>query len=194
MGWTTEKDPRQGSLLSAWKGGATEEDWPKRPSECQLQEAGKDSDWAIAPVAKAACVPAHLAPPGSPQAKQPCQLSLGQSCHRQRKSCNYACRVTSVGPTLRPCRLWPASLLSGRGLSRQEYWSVLDKTGCHTLLKHSISCCLSHQLPWVPGAARTQATQAAAPPPLLALTGQTQVLQGSLRGKPQWTTHMQRWQ
>ena len=61
--------------------------------------------------------------------------------------------------------------LSGRGLSRQEYWSVLDKTGCHTLLEHSISCCLSHQLPWVPGAARTQATQAAAPPPLLALTG-----------------------
>ena len=74
MGWTTEKDPRQGSLLGASKGGATEEDWPKRPSDCQLQEAGKDSDWAIAPVAKAACVPAHLAPPGSPQAKQPCHL------------------------------------------------------------------------------------------------------------------------
>ena len=37
--------------------------------------------------------------------------------------------------------------------------------------EHCISCCPSHQLPWVPGAARTPATQAAEPPPHLALTG-----------------------
>ena len=41
MRWTAEKDPRQGSPLSAWRGGATEKDWPKRPSEGQLQEARK---------------------------------------------------------------------------------------------------------------------------------------------------------
>ena len=41
-----------------------------------------------------------------------------------------------------------------------------------------------------PGAVRTPATQAAAPPPHLTLT---QVLQHSLRSKPQWITCMQRW-
>ena len=38
------------------------------------------------------------------------------------------------------------------GFSRQDYWSVLANTGCHTLLDHYISCCPSCQLPWVPGA------------------------------------------
>ena len=55
--------------------------------------------------------------------------------------------------------------------SRQEYWSILVNTGCHTLLERYISCFPSCQLPWVPGAARTPATQAVAPPPHLALTG-----------------------
>ena len=41
----------------------------------------------------------------------------------------------------------------------------------HNILEHYISGCPSRQLPWVPGAARTPATQAAAPPPHLALTG-----------------------
>ena len=45
----------------------------------------KDSHMAITPVAEAVCVPAHLAPPGSLQAKQlrhlHAQLSLGL-CHR----------------------------------------------------------------------------------------------------------------
>ena len=48
----------------------------------------KDSDRATTPVAEAVRVPAHLVPPGSLQAKQLChlhvQLSLGQSCHRQK--------------------------------------------------------------------------------------------------------------
>ena len=34
-----EKDSRQGSPLSAWRGRAMEKDWPKRPSDHQLQEA-----------------------------------------------------------------------------------------------------------------------------------------------------------
>ena len=53
------------------------------------------------------------------------------------------------------------------GFSRQEHWSVLASTGCHTLLEHCISCRPNLQLLWVPGAARTPATQAAAPPPNL---------------------------
>jgi len=46
-----------------------------------------------------------------------------------------------------------------KGFSRQEYWSALANTGCHTLLEHYISCCPGRQLPWVSGAARTPATQ-----------------------------------
>ena len=76
--------------------------------------------------------------------------------------------------------------LSGRGMgvSWQQYWRVLANTGYHTLLEHYIFCCLSHQLPWVPGAARTPATQAAAPPPHLALNG----VNPSPPGQPQEQT------
>ena len=35
---TTEKDSRQGNSLSACMGGVMEKDWPKRPSDHQLQE------------------------------------------------------------------------------------------------------------------------------------------------------------
>ena len=44
-------------------------------------------------------------------------------------------------------------------------------TSLHFTLEHYNSCCPSCQLPWVPGVTRTPATQAAAPPPHLALTG-----------------------
>ena len=64
---------------------------------------------------------------------------------------------------------------------------ILERIGQYwlpSLLEHYISCCLSCQLPWVPGAARTPATQTAAPPPLLALTG----AKPSPSGKPQEQT------
>ena len=110
----------------------------------------KDSDRAMTPAAETVCVPAHLAPPGTLQAKQlrhlPTQPSLGSSCHRQ--SCISVCRVPLVvSSSLPPCRLWPAKLLCKGRFSRQEYWSVLGNTGCHTLLEHYISCCPSCQLP-----------------------------------------------
>ena len=52
------------------------------------------------------------------------------------------------------------------------------------LLEHCISCLPSCQPPWGPGAARTPATQAAAPPPHAALTG----ADPSLPGQPQEQT------
>ena len=142
------------------------------------QRLKKDSDRAITPTAEAVRIPEHLALSGFPQAKQLChlhaQLSLGRSCHRQKKSCAYAHRVALVvSNSLRPCRLaylekemathssilawsnsssrlaYQVSLLGGWGggrFSRQEYWSVLANTGCHTLLEHYISCCPSRQL------------------------------------------------
>ena len=178
MPWTTEKDPRQWSHLSVWMGGATEKDWPKRPSDPKLQEAWKtDSYRAITPVVEAVHAPAHLALPGSLKAKQlrhlHAQFLLGQNCHRQKTSCIYVHRVTLVvSDSLPPCRPWPARLLGqGGGLSRKEYWNQLANTGCHTLLEHYISCFPNCKRPWVLGAARTPETQAAAPPPHLALTG-----------------------
>ena len=101
------------------------------------------------------------------------QFTRGGTAVTGKTACVYVCRATSViSNSLQPHRLWPAWLLcQGGGFSRQEHWSVLANTGCCTLLEHYISCCPSHQLPWVPGAARTPATQAAAPPPHLALTG-----------------------
>ena len=44
----------------------------------------------------------------------------------------------------------------------------------NTLLEHYISCCPSHQLPWVPGAARPTVAQAVASPHLAPSQGQTQ--------------------
>ena len=105
---------------------------------------------AITPAAEAVCVPAHLVPPGSPQVKQLChlhdQLSLGQSCHRQKKSCDFARRVTSVVfDSLRPCGLWPARLLC-------QGWSglqarILECVGQYGLPKPSRAYFL---LPWPP--------------------------------------------
>ena len=96
-------------------------------------------------------VPAHLAPPGSPQAKQlrhlHAQLSLRQSCHRQKKSCAYAHAQGCFGSVRLFVTLWTVACqasLSGTGFSRQEYWSVWVNTGCHILPEHYISCCPSH--------------------------------------------------
>ena len=88
-------------------------------------------------------------------------------------------------------RLWPARLLcQGGGFSRQEYWSLLTNTGCHTLLEHYISCCPSTNSPeylvlpellWPKQLHHLQTWPS---------QEQTQVLQGSLRNKRQWTTPM----
>ena len=135
------------------------------------------------PASQAAAPPSCSSLPGTelPEAK--------------KRSCIYAHRVALVVPdSLWPCRLWPARLLClGGGFSRQECWSILSNTGCHSLLEHCISCCPSRQLPWVPGAARTLQPKHLHHLHSMTLTGQTQVLQGSLRSKLQGLTHMQRW-
>ena len=129
-------------------------------------------------------VPAHLAPPGSLQAKQlyhlHTQLSLGQSCHRQKKKKSLAfVRAESLWSCLTLCDpVACQASLSEKGFSTIEYWSILAKTGCHILLEHYTSKYLSRQPPWVPGSARTPMTQAAAPPPHLALTGEIPIPPG----------------
>ena len=192
----TEKNPRQGSPLSAWWA----ELWRKTGQRGLLIASHKRLEKRLwqGPRVEAVCVLAYLVLPGSPQAKQLChlhtQLSRRQSSHRQGKSRVYVHRaVSAVSDSLRPCRLWPVRLLCQEGgFSRQEYQSLLAYAGCHTLLEHYSSCCPSHHLPYL-----------VQPEPLWpqqlhhlhtwASPRQTQVLQGSLRSKPQWATHSQRW-
>ena len=91
----------------------------------------KDSDRAITSATEAVCVPVHLVLPGSPQAKQQhhlhAQLSLGQSCHRQK---NKSCILYMQGH-FSPVQLFVTlqtlacqDSLSEEGFSRQESWSV----------------------------------------------------------------------
>ena len=147
----------------------------------------------MTPAAEAVCVPAHLVLPGSSQAKQLCQLhaqlSQGQNCHRQKQSCVYA--QGHFGPVRPFATLWTVACqaaVSGRGFSRQEYCSVLAAVGCHVLLEHRISCCPSCQPPEylvLPEPLRPKQPHHLHAWPS---QGQTQVLQGSLRSKPQWRT------
>ena len=113
-----------------------------------------------------------------------------------KTSCIYACSVTSLmSSSLRPCGLWPVRLLCEGGFSRQ-YWSELANTGCHTFIEDYMSYCPSHHhstTPRVPGAARTSETQAAAPPPHLALTGADPSPPGKPQKQTPVDTHIQRW-
>ena len=99
-------------------------------------------------MAEAVRVPAQLVLPGSLQAKQLCPTFILNS----HWGLCLVYRVTSVMSNLFATVLPEAcqASLSG-GFSRQEYWSVLANIGCHTLLEHCISCCLSCQLPWYHG-------------------------------------------
>ena len=91
----------------------------------------KASDRAIIPALEAVRVPAHVVPPGSPQLchLHP-QLSLGQSCHRQKTSCTSACVVALVvSYFLRPWRLAYQASLSGSSVLQAriqervgQYW------------------------------------------------------------------------
>jgi len=149
----------------------------------------KDSGKAITPAEEAVRVPTHLAPSESLQAKQlhhlhP-QFSLEQSCHRQKKilASRHEGLLWSCPTLCDPVDCDLPGFSQGAEFTRQEYKSILANTGSLTLLllllscfswvrlDPYISCSPSRQLPWVPGAARTPVTQAAAPPPFLTLTG-----------------------
>ena len=75
-----------------------------KEASLELQDAQKKTDRAITFVTEAVRVPAHLAPPGSPYAKQLChlhaQLSLGQSCHRQKSLASMHTGSLQSCPTL----------------------------------------------------------------------------------------------
>ena len=134
----------------------------------------KDSARAITPAAEAVHVPALLVLPGSPQAKH-LHLTLTLTLHTQPSLGRAATGKKSLASMWTGSLWWCLTLCNLReAFSRQEYWSLLANTGYHTLLEHHISCCPSRQPsppPPVPGVARNPATQAAASPPHLLLTG-----------------------
>ena len=88
---------------------------------------------------------------------------------KKKKKVLCLCRQGHFGPVqlFATCQ----TSLSERGFSRQEYWSVLANTGCHSLVEHYMSCCPRRQPLRVHGFVRTPVTQADAPLPHLALTG-----------------------
>ena len=137
-------------------GRAMYKDWPKRPSDRQLQEARKKTDGAITPVAEAVHVPIHLVLLGSPQAKQLSHLQLSEPRSTltgeelpQAKKVLHLCMQGHFGCVQQFATLWTMACQSFlfRAFSRQEYRSVLANTGFHALLEHYISCFPSHQLP-----------------------------------------------
>ena len=106
----------------------------------------KHSDRATTPSAEAVRVPEHLALPESLQAKQlrylHGQLSLGQRCNRQKKSCVYVQKVASVvSDSLRPGGLQASRLLcQGRGSPGKSpgvYWPIT------VAIPFSVQFCLS---------------------------------------------------
>ena len=93
----------------------------------------KDSDRAIIPVAEEVHVPAHLAPPGSLHTKQlyhfHAQLSLGQSCYRQKILVSMHAGSLQLSPTrhdLVDCGLTGFSCQEGSpGKNIGVYWPIL---------------------------------------------------------------------
>ena len=137
---TMEKDPREESPLSVWIGRSTQKDWSKRSSDRQLPEVQKkDSNRSITPEMEAVHVPAYLAPPGSQQPKSCATFVVnpyGQNCHWWRKILRL-CVEGCFGHVQLFATMWTEACQSSlsKGFSRQEYWSVLANTGCHTLLE-----------------------------------------------------------
>ena len=103
-----------------------------------------------------------------------CSLS-GSSIHGifQAKVLEWIAISFSRGSS-QPRNRTQVSHIAGRRFSiwatREAQARILECIGQHWL-PYYISCHPSRQPPWVPGAARTPATQAAAPPPHLALSG-----------------------
>ena len=149
--WNNREGPQVREPSKCLNGQSYGERLAKEAFSGQLPEARKkDSDRAITPVAEAVDVSEDLAPPESPQPKQLYHLhtqpSMGQSYHWQILC---LCIQDHSGRVQLFVTLWTVACQASLpgGFSRQEYWSVLANTGCHTLLEHYISCCPSRQLP-----------------------------------------------
>ena len=159
----------------------------------------KDTDRTTTPAVEAVHVPTHLAPPGSPQPKQlhhlHTQHSLGQSCHRQKKSlasmhagslqlCPALCHPVDCGlPGFFVKGVLQGRILEGTG----QYWFPCPSRALYFLLPYlptplNTWCC---QNPCDPSSCTTST--------LGPHRGKIKSSRAASRSKPQWTTHMQKW-
>ena len=175
----TEKEPREGSPVSDWTGRATEKDWPKRPSDGQLQEAWKKTPTGPYPLRQTQSVTQHTWHHQGPRKPSSCatftlnplggRAATGKK-KKQKQKAWHLCMQGHLSCVQLFATLWTVACqgsLSGGspGKNTGVYGPIL------VAMAFYISCCPSRQPPWVPGAARTPATQAAAPPPHLASQG-----------------------
>ena len=154
---------------------------------------------AITPAAESVRVPAHLALPGTPLPKQLChlhaQLSLGQSCHRQKKSCAYVGRVTPVVSHF--ATLWTVACQASLTGRRVLHVRILDHTGQHWLPYPSRA--LYFLLPWPPTPLSTWCCQNLCDPSSCTTSapgphrGKSKSSRAASGATPQWMTHIQRW-
>ena len=116
--------------------GAMEKDWPKRPSDRQLQEARKKTDKAITPAVEAVCVPCTLGTTrvrASQAAASPSQSTLTgaelpQGEKKVLRLCtqgHFSCAHTLCSPV--DCGLLGFSVREGgsAGKNTGAYWPVL---------------------------------------------------------------------
>ena len=143
-------------------------------------------------MAEAVHVPVHLEPLGSPKAKQLSHLQLSEPCSTltgeelpQAKKVLHLCMQGHFGCVQQFATLWTMACQASlfRGFSRQECWSRMPypsrvlyflaaNSSEYLVLPEPLRPKQLHHL-------HTWTSQR-----------QTQVLQGRLRSKPQWTTHM----
>ena len=149
---------------------------------------------AITPAAEAVCVPEHLVLPGP----LPAQPSLGQSCHKQKKKKKslvlmcagslWSC-LTLCDPV--DCGLPGFSVREGVLQAR-----ILDCIGQYWLLYPSRALYFLIPYPSTPPPEYLVLPEPLRPKEQLhhfhtwPSQGHTQALQGSLKSKPQWMTHM----
>ena len=176
-----------------------EKDWPKRPSNHQLQEAGKKTlirpqllRWRQSMSLHTWCHQGPCKPSSCANFMLNPQWSRATT-GKKKNSCVYALRVVSLmSNSLQPCRLWLGSFLcrgGSPGKNTGVYWPILVAT----LLQSTV---------FPVALASNSPEYLVLPEPLgpkqlhylhtWPSQEQTQVLQGSLRSKPQWKTHMQR--
>ena len=176
-------------------GRATEKDWPKRPSDSQPQGGlKKGSDRAVTPAVEAGCVPACLARPSS-CATFTLNSHQGRAATGRRILASVHAGSLRWSPTLCDpvdCGLPGFSVREGGSPGRNTgaYWPILVAIPFWSTIFPAALASNPLEYLMLPEPLQPKQLHHCHTWPS---QGQTQVLQGSLRSKPQWTTLIQRW-
>ena len=117
------------------------------------------------------------------------RAATGQKVSCLCTQCHFSCVSTLCNPV--DCGL--PGFSARVGFSRQEYWSISANTGSIPIkntIFHAALAANSPEYLVLPESLQPKQLHHLHTWPS---QGQTQVLQGNLGSKPQWTTHRQRW-